>query len=184
MKIFFTASIPSLKTHRPYYHAIVNNLKARGHTIFEEVLVKQPKNRMGFSRNQMQKWWTTFSNQLSDTDLVLAEASYPSNVQVGFLIGWLLAKGKPVILLYQEDKDPSFIDRHFDKRLVKSEYNLSNLDEVLDWVLEEVGHNIDRRFTFFISSDIDAYLDKVVASQGVSRAEFIRNLIENQMEDN
>lgn len=110
--------------------------------------------------------------------------SHPSCIHTGFELGMILTRGKPVILLFEEGKNPSFVDNVFTSRLIKSEYNKNNLNEVLEWCLEEARGLSNRRFTLFISPDIEKFLEEKSISDGTSKSEFIRSLIEKEMNTN
>lgn len=110
------------------------------------------------------------------------EGSFPSSIHIGFETGMILARGNPVIILHKKDRDPVFINKFHTSRLIKSEYDNNNIEEVLDWCIEEVKQLVNRRFTFFVSPEIENFLDKVVDNNGVTRSEYIRNLIEGEMQ--
>lgn len=65
--------------------------------------------------------------------------------------------------------------------MIKLEYSLKVIEEALDWGLEEAEQMLNRRFTFFISPEIDTFLDKISKKSGRSRSEYIRELIEEKM---
>ncbi len=69
----------------------------------------------------------------------------------------------------------------FSSRLIRSEYDQGDLSEVLRWCLEEVEKISNRRFTFFIDPEIEAFLDKVADKGDKSRSKYIRDLIRKEM---
>ncbi len=183
MKIYFTASITHFDQFGKVYRTIVDHLEKQGHEVFTTVLSRHLPENHDVSQKKLTDWykeWTVFTREC---DAVFVEGSHPSSLHVGFEAGLLLSRGKPVVLLHQHGYDPIFINPFHSKRLIKSEYDLQSLPEVLDWTLDEVESISNRRFTFFISPEIDEYLTQVVKKKGLSRSEFIRILIEGEMQE-
>lgn len=118
---------------------------------------------------------------INNCDFALIDGSKPSSLGVGYDLGKILEKGKPVIFIYRSDMNPELHCNIDNQRFVISEYSLSDLEEVLGWCLEGVKKCMHRRFTFFISPELDHFLDKIVSNDGVSRSEFIRSLIKDRM---
>lgn len=114
-------------------------------------------------------------------DGAIIEASYPSNINIGFEIGTLLSQSKPVILIYKEGKTPEFITNPHYSKLISSEYNERNLEKILDWCFEELNELSSKRFTFYISKDIEKFIEDVSKEEEISKSEYIRNLIEKEM---
>ncbi len=101
---------------------------------------------------------------------------------MGIEIGDLIERGKPVICLYKKGKNPGFTLNIHSEKLLMYEYSEDNIKEVLAWAFEDVEQLLKRRFTFFISSEIDSFLYKIAKDKGTSRSEFIRGLIDREME--
>ncbi|MDO8451685.1 MAG: hypothetical protein Q7S76_02340 [bacterium] len=184
MKVYFTASIRQKNELISAYTAIVDWLQAQHYTVFEKVLSHHLIDTTASSTRDLDEWFTEWSSYVAECDVVVVEGSYPSTIQVGFEIGTLLAKGKPVILLYETGKNPLFIAEQFSKRLVKSEYDERSLPSVLSWCFKEIDHVANRRFTFFVSPQIDEYLARVSTENSRTRSDYIRGLIEKEMRKN
>lgn len=104
-----------------------------------------------------------------------------SSIHIGFELGVSLMRGKPVIIIFQKDKEPVLINQAFSGRLVKSEYQTDNLEDTLEWCFEEAEKLSNKRFTFYIDPEIESFLDKVAESGDKSRSEYIRNLIKKEI---
>ncbi len=172
MKVYFLTSLRENKNFDDTSVRVNEHLKKYRYELYEKITSDyQP------SKN----WYAEWSNYISQCDFVIVEGSYPSTIHIGFETGMILMRGKPVILLYKKAHDPVFINSLHSPRLIKSEYDETNLEEVLDWCLEEIKELQNRRFTFFISPEIENFLDEVADQRGTTRSEFIRGLIENEM---
>lgn len=181
MKIYFAAA-PEYKQEKiKTYQQIVEFLHQAGHEVFEKVLSEHLPVAAQTSSREIAAWHQEWSAYISECDLVIIEGSYPSTIHIGFELGLILSRGKPVVLLFERGKDPVLIDQLYSSRLVKSEYTDDNLSEILAWCLEEADKITSRRFTFFIPPDIEDFLDKIVTDKETSRSEYIRELIKREM---
>jgi nucleoside 2-deoxyribosyltransferase len=181
MKIYFTASINNPVANQDTYQQIVNFLEKKGHEVFQEVLAQNLIKIREVTSQNIKYWYKKWSTYISECDFAVVEASYPSTVHIGFEIGLLLTKGKPVILLHQEQKDPVYINDFYSNKLIKCEYSQKDLVKILNWALKEVDKISNRRFTFFIPPEIDNFLDKISQKKKISRSEYIRALIEEKI---
>jgi len=182
VKIYFTASAKYKDKRKKVYQRIVSYLQKESHEVFEKVLSTHLPDVSRISAREIKAWHQKWSAYIRECDLVIFEGSYPSTIHIGFELGLILAKGKPTVLLFQEGKDPTLISQIYSNRLVKSEYTEDNLEEVIAWCLEEVEKISHRRFTFYISPEIDEFLDRVSDKKTISRSKYIRALIEKEME--
>lgn len=181
MKIYFTASSAYRNVYKPIYERVVNFLENKGHEVFGNTLSEEVPQPYNTTAHTIKGWHKEWSSYISECDLVIVEASYPSTIHIGFEIGMILSRGKPTILLFKEGKDPIYINEFYANKFVKSEYTEKSLEDVLAWCLDEIEHISNRRFTFFISTQIETFLDGVSKKKGISRSEYIRKLIEEKM---
>ena len=117
------------------------------------------------------------------SDLLVVEATYPS-FSVGQEISYVLNNNKPVIALYLKGKRPHILEGVGTEYLHIVEYSDKDLKEVLGDYIEYAKETADTRFNFFISSEIDAFLDWVSKERKIPRAVFLRQLIEEDMQKN
>ncbi len=180
MKISYLTSYSDKEDHLGISIRIINHLRKQKHEVYEKALSTHTPDEQD-STTKTNQWYSEWSKYIKESDFVIVEGSYPSTIYIGFETGMILWRGKPVVLLYKTAHDPVFINNLQSPRLIKSEYDDTNLEEVLDWCLEEVKELSNRRFTFFISPEIENFLDEVVNQNGTTRSEFIRGLIEKEM---
>ncbi|MFW6143897.1 MAG: ribbon-helix-helix protein, CopG family [Patescibacteria group bacterium] len=182
MKIYFTASLKQSKRFSHIFDKIIAYLENNNHEVFEALHSKEIGPLNDLSQYEIRKLQEELLSEMSDCDCALVEGSYPSSIFVGYELGQLISKQKPTILLYKKGLDPVFIAEDHSSRLIKSEYEEDMLEEVIDWCLEEVGSISKRRFTFYISPEIDGFLEQIANNSGTSRSEYIRDLIEKEIE--
>lgn len=182
MKIYFTASLRQRKTHGKVHRKIMDYLQHQGHIVFEKILSPHlVENNQQITARYIKEWYQEWNSYVTDCDVAVIEGSHPSSIHIGFEIAMILARGKPVVLLYREGQNPVFINDLYATKLIKSEYSEENLEDILDWCFRELEHITNRRFAFFVSPEIDDFLTKVSQDKDISRSEYIRMLIEREM---
>lgn len=184
MKVYFTAPLWEKEKNLDCYHSIIGGVEKLGHQVIQDTLDYDAEEILTSSNEFQSKYFQTWKKYVYQMDICIAEISFPCTVNIGFEIASLLNSGKPVIALYRKGKDPKFISPEFSNRMIKSEYNLDDVDQVLEWTLEEAQSWLHRRFTFFIPSVLDNYLDKVSKETGENKSEFIRGLIKKHKQEN
>lgn len=157
---------------------IVSHLEDLGHTVYQRILSEHLPGVGNITSREVQEWYGRWEHYVSTADLAVIEGSYPSSIHVGFEMGAIAMRSKPIILLYYEGHDPVFIHQFHYSRLIKSGYTKETIPQTIDWCLGEVEHTINRRFTFYVSPEIDEYLTNIVEKDDTSRSEYIRGLIE------
>ena len=183
MKVYFTASIYHRGEMLEEYKTIISSLKKLGVSkIFSEDLVDIPlQEALSSTNNRRERWLATWRRYIRDCDFAVAEISYPSTVNIGFEINNILERGKPVIGLFKEGKDPIFTSELHSKRLIKSSYTKENLKEVLAWAIEEAKEIINKRFTFLVPPEISDFLEDSYKSHGITASDLIRDLVKKEM---
>jgi len=183
MRVYFTASIYHRKELLDDYKAIISSLKKLGITkVFSEDILDIPlHDALNNSEIEREKWLTTWRKYIRDCDFAVAEISYPSTLNIGFEINNILERGKPVIGLYKEGKDPIFTSELHSRRLIKTSYTKENLKDVLAWAIEEAKEIINKRFTFIVPPEIGDFLEDSYKSHGITASDLIRDLVKKEM---
>ncbi len=185
MKIYFSASISSApKSHRELYLKITQTLKDLGHRVIAEHLFGK------YAKQFLDKKWENTGEVIAlhrkmiawkhQADIVVVEASYPS-ISLGQEVSYAIAHNKPTIVLFLKGREPHILQSVGDDYLHLAEYDENTLKKVLTDYIEYAKDTADTRFNFFISSEIDAFLDWVSKERKVPRAVFLRQLIEEDL---
>lgn len=127
---------------------------------------------------RMKKW-------TSEADFIVVEVTVP-DVSIGYEMMYAMEKGKPVIVLYQEEKGtvPFTLKGMPPDKINVYPYTLDGLGEILQYAVEDAKENMDVRFNFFVSPRIVYYLDWIAKKRKIPRAVYLRRLIEKDMEKN
>lgn len=185
MNVYFTASISQKNQYGKHYTKIVDTLKKFGHKIVHEHITSHSSedvNRVSESGRiefykKVQKW-------ISEADLVVAEVSYPSTLNVGHEITMALERGKPIIALYLQGKNSVFFDGLRSEKFIYEEYTPTTLESILKQSLDLAQDSSDVRFNFIISPSLLEYLDWIAKTKKLPRSVYLRKLIELDREKN
>ena len=177
MKVYFTASIAAKNKYLPQYEKIVSYLQSKKHDVTSEHILKESEesvrmasreDRLNF-HHQIEKW-------IKSCDFMIAETSFPS-ISVGYEISFALRMGKPVLILYSEGDPPSLLAYHVDEKVHCEKYNLNNLQNIINDFMQFVEGKNDTRFTFFLSSDLNHYLEMEARKKRLPKSVYLRDLI-------
>lgn len=182
MIIYFTAAISLKNLYGENYIKIVESLQALGHKVIHEHITDVSLEKV-FSMTDKEKveYYKKVLKWIGKVDLIVAEVSFPSTLNIGHEVGLALEKGKPVLALYVHDKASPFFQGIRNEKFIYSEYSFTNLNGVLQNGLETIESISDARFNFYISPEINRYLDWVNQNKKLPRAVFLRNLLEKAM---
>ncbi len=181
MRIYFTASIVGKKYHLPNYLKIIGYVKKDNHQIIEEHIIQGNESQLKQeNKNERLKFQSQLDKWINNCDCMIAETSFPS-ISVGYEISLGLSRGKPVLILYSSGNAPTLLAHHRDEKLVCEKYTDDTLEDIIKDFLNYVQGANDMRFTFFITSEIASYLDKISRNQKIPKSVYLRRLIEKEM---
>jgi hypothetical protein len=184
MNVYFTASIVGKKDYLNHYQHIINLLKTRGYTVQSEhiINVTEPEIHLK-TRDERLKFHKKLQSWIQHADFVVVEASFPS-ISVGYEISIALQYRKPVLILFSVGDPPSLFGHHSDEKIVCEHYTLETVEGIVDEFIRYVHDASDTRFTFFVTPQIAAYLEKVSVKEKMPKSVYLRTLIENHIKDN
>lgn len=182
MTILFTASLEGKRHYLDQYQHIIEILEKRGSKVLSDhVMNAEPDEVYTLSEEQRIKNHTKLEKAINESDFIVAESSYHS-VSVGYEISMALHKGKPVLILYKNGtRPPTLLNCGISERVVCEEYTDHTVASVIDDFINYVQGMHDTRFTFFITPEIAAYLERVSKQQKKPKSVYLRELIEADM---
>jgi hypothetical protein len=132
------------------------------------------------TERQREQFHKQLRSWILSSQCVVVETSFPS-VSVGFEISLALQLNKPVLVLYLHEP-PTLLSGYDSERLICERYTPQSLSTLIDEYLNYVQSQSDHRFTFFISSKINHYLDGVSKRKNVPKSVYLRQLIEEDQQ--
>jgi len=183
MKIYFVASARLVDIEPKLYSRMYLCLSAQGKMVSDKVMrwIKTGVRDMtGVPQKIKRENYIQSIDSVKKADFVVMEVSGHS-MSMGYLISNALEMNKPVIALHNKEHTPVFIKGINDSRLIISEYDKENVEQVIKEALNKANSLIDVRFNFFINPKILNYLDWIAQKRMLPRSVFLRNLIEREM---
>lgn len=185
MKIYFIGSQHNPEISLEIYRRITDILTMLGHVVeapvLKQTIVKEP----GFyAPKERAEYYKKLKHAINIAEVVIAEVSYPSTVNIGYQVSLALDLGKPVVALYQPNRQPGVLQGIDAEKFVLVEYTPDDLKSTLEYGLDEAQTRIDVRFNFFIPPNIGSYLDAIAKKKRIPRAVYLRRLIEEDMKNN
>lgn len=178
MRVFFTASRQGKQYFDYYYQQIISFFDQEGYeNINKEYLQKNSKIIDHSTQHKL------LLERIHKADICIFECSFQS-FTIGYLIEKALELDKPVVGLYLEDHIPDFLIELENEKLHMVEYTKDSLFDLLKTSILKASFLTDKRFNFFINSDMLAYLNKVSKKLGVTKSTFIRSLIKDYKKNN
>lgn len=183
-KIFFDASLSGKKYYKDEYQAIVSKLKDLGCAIVAAPVIDgNVHSVVQETQVEAEKYYQNLMKWIGNADINVFEVTHPS-IGIGHEIAVALHKGKSVIALYTNDKKPYVLESITDEKLQVLEYQINELGTLLKDALEYATDQQDVRFNFFVSPEIQQYLDWVAKYKRTPRAVYLRELLEKDMKEN
>jgi len=182
MKIYFSTSLRAKKLYQKNFEKIYKIIEDLGNKHTSDfILEAEPESFYKRSGKAFTRFYDKLTKQIRKADICVFEVSLHS-LGIGYCVNLALDMGKPVVILHVKDKKPVLFQGIKDKRMQIYEYNLNNLERVLKDALEIAKDAMDIRFTFFITSKINRFLDWISKTKKIPRAVFLRRLINEAME--
>lgn len=184
MRAYFTASVVGKKQYLEKYLSIIHFLEKSGVDVSAEHILGATEDKIRLeTRNERLALQKKLETLVNDTDFLVAETSFPS-ISVGYEIALALHRGKPVLVLYSQGDAPSLIVNNEEEKLVVEKYDDKNISSIIADFINFVRGGADTRFTFFITSEIGSYLEKMAKKTKVPKSVYLRNLIASDMKKN
>lgn len=181
MKAYFTASVVGKKQHLSDYARIIDLLKSRGLAVYSEHVMEATEETIRLkTKEERLKFINILENWITDCDCLVAETTFPS-ISVGYEISLALHRDKPVLILYSEGQPPSLIAFHHEDKVICEQYTTDTLADIIDDFINFARGSGDIRFTFFITPQISAFLEKIAKFGKIPKSVYLRKLIENDM---
>lgn len=182
MKIYFDASPSGIEEYGENFELIARIISDLGHENTSDFIEKFSKDFYKLSKNKWSNHYEKIKKAVYSSDVVVVEVT-KSSMSIGMCVQQAIMMGKPIITLHTKDREDIFIGgaEDVESKLLVIEYELDSLKNQLEEALDYVVEWLDCRFTLIINNKIKKHLDEVVQT-GVTRSEYIRDLITEKME--
>lgn len=179
MLIYFFATTYQSASYPQNYLEIIRTIERLGHKVVYEPLEEDARQQQeAMSAEERQAYYRRFLQQVSKCDMVVAEVSYPSSINIGYRISIALEKNKPVLGLHTKGKASPFLDGNGSERFLYEEYTSATLKKTIERALNFAEQHSDARFNFFLSPRHINFLDFISRKRRIPKSVYLRELIE------
>jgi len=181
MKVYFCASQKGKKYFSEKYSKIYHFIEDLGHQHIDDDIISVSEQDYYARLNQggkksEEKLYDKKIKSIQEADVCIFEVSISSNA-MGFQIRKSLELNKPTVLLYFGDNIPHLLIGVKEDKLLVENYSNNNLKQLIKDIFNKVAKMRDKRFNFYVSTDLINYLEDVSRQMSITKSTFIRNLI-------
>lgn len=183
MKVYFNASLAGKEKYQKEYETIIKTMTRLGHTVYaDHVISRNAKVVSTQSKEEHERDYRRTRELIEKSDVMVVEATYPS-IGVGHIISIALQNYKSVLILYRSSEAPhGMLVGDPDRLIFIKKYSLEQpekLKEILDKFLNVAKKKLlNVRFNMMIDREEEEYLDTVSHVRGISKSDFVRQLID------
>lgn len=182
MKVFFSSSPRSLKSSNDALRKIYHEIEKLGHQHLSKLVIENDASLFyNLDSAGREKHFSETMNHIQNSDVVVVEASIHS-LAIGYIVERALNLSKQVIVLYADNKEPFFFSGSINERLQVIDYTMETMVPSLKEAFNYAQNAQDIRFNMIFSSKLNNFIKKVAETKNISRASYIRSLINEQME--
>ena len=143
MKIYFTGSLHNRDIDKKIYRRIISYLEKLGNTVkADHILYPTVEDLDRQTLTQRVGYYKDLDRWIKQSDLVVCEVSYPSTLNIGHEVSLALDKGKPVLALYQKNREPGVLLGISSEKLILMEYSENDLEKIAK--IKAFEANIDK----------------------------------------
>ena len=178
MNVYFTASIVGKKKYLTNYTSIINIVEKNGHSVKADHIINFSEHQINLqSVKEREKFHIKLKKWIMNSQCVVVETSFPS-ISVGFEISLALNLNKPVLVLYTNEA-PTLLSGYNDEKMICEQYTPSTLKTIIEDFLNYVKGTSEHRFTFFITTEMNQFLEEVSKKRKIPKSVYIRQLIDS-----
>jgi hypothetical protein len=181
MLAYFTASIVGKKHYLKNYLRIIDIIHSKKIQIISDHIINGSEQKITIeTKDERIKFHQKLEKWISSSDFVVVEATFPS-ISVGYEISLALQLNKPTLILYSQGDPPSLLAHHHNDKLICEKYTLTTLIDIIEDFINFAEGKVDSRFTFFITPEIDLFLNKISKKLKLPKSVYLRRLIEKEI---
>lgn len=187
MKIYFNASVSGKQKYLKEFKLITNFISRLGHEVYSDHVFKRDLKQISLqTKKQNESDFRKARDRIQKSDVMIIEGTYPS-IGIGHTMTMALDSHKSVLVLTQNDPHNLLVGDP-NRLLFLKRYNSSNIKDLKNTIesfLEKSNKRLlNKRFNFMIDEIEDNYLDLVSKKKNISKADYIRQLINADLKKN
>lgn len=184
MKVYFNASLTGKLHYYAEYRKIISLAQQLGHTLYADHVMKRDFGSVNKQKlTQHQRDFQKAREAIKEIDVVITEATYPS-VGIGYLVGLALEMYKPVLILYLNSPHGLLLGDP-NRLLTLKKYDLRDEKKLKKFIKSFIDKSQNKilkyKFNLMLSKNHTDLLEFTARKERMSKAQFIRNLIDKEI---
>lgn len=184
MKVYFNASLAGKLDYLAEYKKIISILKKTGHEVIADHVINRDFAIINRQTNvEHSRDFQRARKSIQQSDVMIVEGTYPS-IGVGLLIGLALDMYKPVLILYLSTPHGLLLGDP-NRLLTVASYTLKKEKEleskIKSFMKRAENKMLKLRFNLLINYNQNHYLEWIAIKNRISKAEFIRKLVDGKI---
>jgi hypothetical protein len=181
MTIYFSGALAQSHLYHKYYQRIVTKLEKMGHTILQDTTKVSLTDAINKTDQERIAYYQQVLDWIGQSDLVVLEVSFPSTLHIGHELSVAISKGRPVVALYHQGKEPSFFLGLEEEKIFWGEYTDFDLEEIVREGVQYATNQTETRYNLFLSPKHIAHLDAMAKETKMPKSTYLRQLIEDDI---
>jgi len=181
MKVFFSAALTQRGELQHYYARIIAFLKKEKATVFEHVSTTSLESLVAMSLDERREYYLQVEKSIQKADLVVLEVSFPSTLTVGHELSLAAQLGKPVLALYQAEREPAFLLGLNHELVIWESYTTRSLERVLRVGLSSLRDHSQVRYNVTLTAEQYRFLDRMAQVHRIPKSYYLRRLINEKI---
>lgn len=182
MTIYFSAALAQSHLYQKYYQRIVAQLEKLGHTVLQDTTQVSLSDAISKSDQERIAYYKHVLQWIGKADVVVLEVSFPSTLHIGHELSLAIDKGRPVVALYHQGKEPSFFLGLEEEKIFWGEYANDDLEAIVREGIAYAANQTETRYNLFLSPKHIAHLDAMAKATKMPKSTYMRTLIEKDIE--
>lgn len=185
MKIFFLSSIASDQKLKDTYLNILNMLRTQDNDVLYKHVFESPEKIEKLTSTEREARAKKLYSQMLQCDGLVFEGTH-SSTGAGFLLSQALQKNIPTLFLTQENYSGLYLADPNRLLLIKKydPMDTEGLSKIVNKYLQFAENKrLSNRFNLMISDSLNEYINDKSNKLNISKADYIRNLVYQEMQE-
>lgn len=181
MTVYFSGALVQKKQFGKYYKQIVSYLEAKEYKVVQDTTTTSLHTALRKSDQERIQYYKQVVQWIRRADVVVVEISFPSTLHIGHEISLAIEHSKPVVALFYENCEPTFL-LGIDHELISwCKYTAVNLCKSLEFGLKCAKEQVLIRYNLTLPARHYKHVDTCAQKYRIPKSSYIRKLIEDDM---
>ncbi len=180
MYVYFVGTTIALKELQPEYKAIIKALEDSGNKVIADSVFGNPTESVNYEKGT---YFKQIRSSIEKSDMVVVEATIPTD-NIKYEIEYAIKLKKPVFILYSSEKtevDAYALENSSNSNVHVIDYDSNNLFDRVFEITEIAKDRYEEVLCIKLDKFLSDKLTKEAVEKGVSKSQFLKNLVRNHL---